>query len=551
MRTRLVTTLAMVACLVLVGGQALAQPRLPTFQPGDAIRANDLNRIVDQIRRNTSALDGVGGATHTVDCEAGETIANAMSRAHPGSTIVISGTCEEAVVVTHDGITLDGGGTAVIDGMNEDAAAIKIRGQQNVTIKGLTVQNGLNGVKIVETAAAWLEDVTIQGSRFKAGHDSGHGIVVAGSASVVLTGNVVASDNDDIGIGAWNSSSIFVIGNITIDGDPLPQASLEANGNGNSGILIARGSSLHAFSGDSTPTTIQANNNGENGFNVAHSGSMQFGGGADVEAVGNGQSGLSVFNGSSVSMETYDDPARGVTARFDNNEGWAGISVYDHSSLVLQHYNDVTASITAENNTGVGLGVGQNSSVRFVTGLPQSTSPSVTFSNNGSYGGVAVYQNATVTVRVPAEINDNANDGVNVWGDCFVELGLDTDGAVTVNDNGGNGISASHGTVLALDGVTIEDNSGDGIGIYDGSELAMFGGATSITGNGRAGVSAWNGVGIYLGNATVTGNAGVDVSSGRGSRIGWSNSEVGDVNCDADVLAFDDAWCPEPEPSDQ
>ena len=88
MRTRYSITLIMIASL-MVGGQALAQPQLPTFQSGDAIKANDLNRVVEQIRRNTSALDGIGGATHTVDCGAGETIANAMSQAHPGATIMI------------------------------------------------------------------------------------------------------------------------------------------------------------------------------------------------------------------------------------------------------------------------------------------------------------------------------------------------------------------------------------------------------------------------------------------------------------------------------
>ena len=46
MRTQL-TTLVMVASL-LVSGQALAQPpQLPTFQPGDVLRANDLNAIVE------------------------------------------------------------------------------------------------------------------------------------------------------------------------------------------------------------------------------------------------------------------------------------------------------------------------------------------------------------------------------------------------------------------------------------------------------------------------------------------------------------------------
>ena len=206
MRTRFTTTLAMIACLLLAGGQALAQPRLPTFRSGDVIRAGDLNRIVEQIRRNTSALDGVGGARHTVDCDAGETIANAVSQAHPGSTIVISGTCEEAVVVTQDGITLDGGGTAVIDGMNDDTVVILVRGQQDVTIKGLTVQNGLNGIKIVESGAARLEDVTVRNSRAKTGHDSAHGIIVAGSASAVLMGSIAANDNDGVGIGVWNST---------------------------------------------------------------------------------------------------------------------------------------------------------------------------------------------------------------------------------------------------------------------------------------------------------------------------------------------------------
>lgn len=541
------TALMMTACLLLAGGQALAQPQLPNFRSGDVIRANDLNRIVEQIRRNTSALDGVGGARHTVDCEAGETIANAMSQAHPGSTIRIIGTCEEAVVVTQDGITLDGGGTAVIDGMNDDTVAILIRGQQDITIKGLTVQNGLNGIKIVESGAARLEDVTVRNSRTKTGHDSAHGIIVAGSASAVLMGSIAANDNDGVGIGVGNSSSVFVAGNMVVDGIQLPRASLEANNNGASGIEIGKGSSLHVFSGDGTPTTIQANNNGVIGIDVAHSASVQFGGGADIEANGNGESGLSVFNGSSVMLETWGSPARGVTARFNDNAGWAGISVYDHSSLVLLHRDDIATGITAENNTGVGLGVGQNSSVRFSTSFPQSTSASVNFSNNGSYGGVAVYQNATVTIRTPAQINENASDGINIWGDCFVELGLETDGPVTVNDNGGNGITALHASVLALDGVAIENNGNHGIGIYDGGELATFGGATSITGNGQDGIDARNGVGVYLGNATVTGNAGADVSSGRGGRLGWNSSQIDNVYCGPDVLTFDDARCPEPE----
>ena len=549
MHTRLVTTLMMVACLLLVVGQALAQPQLPTFQSGDVLRADQLNSIVEQIRRNTPASSGSGGNTHMVDCSSG-TIADALSAAQPGDTIMISGTCEEAVVVDKDGITLDGNGTAVIDAMNEDTVGILIRGQQHVMIKGLTVQNGLNGIKIVEGGAARLEDVAVQNSRTKAGHDSGNGIVVSASASAVLMGNVAANDNEGIGIGAWNSSSIFVISNIIVDGIQIPRANLQANRNGANGIEIGKGSSLHALSGDSTPTTVQANNNGVIGISVVHSGSVVFGGGADIEANDNGV-GLNVHNGSSVSMETWGSPARGVTARFNNNKSaWAAISVYDHSTLILSHDVDATASITAENNAGNGLGVGQNSSVRLSTLFPQSTSASATFSNNGS-NGLGVYQRAAVTIRIPAEINDNTNGGFNIWGDCFVDLGNETNGPVTVSGNGGHGIAAYLASVLALAGVSIEDNSGLGIGIYENGELSTFGRATTITGNGGGGIEAWNGAGIYLGNTTVSGNTGADVSSGRGSRIGWSSSTVGTVFCDADVVAFDSAVCPEPQMTSQ
>ena len=215
MRTRHMTAAMAVACLLLAGGQALAQPQLPTFQSGDIIRAGDLNRIVEQIRRNTSALDNVGGAVHTVDCGAGETVANAMSQAHPGSTIVISGTCEEAVVVAHDGITLDGGGTAVIDGADIDRWAIDVTGRQKVTIKGLTVENGhASGIGITETSAVWLQDVTVQNTRRSENESDGSGIFVGHASSVVLTGTIVSDDNAGNGIVLWQGGNAIALAQV-------------------------------------------------------------------------------------------------------------------------------------------------------------------------------------------------------------------------------------------------------------------------------------------------------------------------------------------------
>ena len=149
MRTRLITTLVMVVSLLLASGPALAQPqppRIPDFQRGQVLTADELNRIVGQVNRNTNASGGNGGGTtHSVDCESGETIAAAMSEAQSGDTIEITGTCNEAVVVNKDGITLDGGGSAVLDGSGINHWAIDVSGHQRVTIKGLTVQNGLSG----------------------------------------------------------------------------------------------------------------------------------------------------------------------------------------------------------------------------------------------------------------------------------------------------------------------------------------------------------------------------------------------------------------------
>ena len=351
--TRLMTALAMVVCLLLAGGQALAQPRLPklpTFRSGDVIRANDLNRIVEQIRRNTSALDGgVGGARHTVDCDAGETIANAMSQAHPGSTIEISGTCEEAVVVTQDGVTLDGGGTAVIDGAGIDRWAIDVTGRQKITIKGLTVQNGhAAGILITETSGVWMQDVTVRNTRRHTAYDGdGPGIFVGHASSVVLTGTIVADDNAGNGITVWQSGNALAIGNFTPRGSPFPRASIQANGNGESGIFVTGSSTFTAFSNFGDNTTVHAKENTYSGISLQHTSSMILSA-ADIEATNNGSSGLEVGGNSSVQFWGWAAESRAPSALFDSNGG-AGISLWGSSSFNVWD-DGVAVNITSTNN---------------------------------------------------------------------------------------------------------------------------------------------------------------------------------------------------------
>jgi hypothetical protein len=50
----------------------------------------------------------VADAVKRVHCEKGQSLAQALEKARPGDTFLVSGTCRERVVVTTDQITLDG-----------------------------------------------------------------------------------------------------------------------------------------------------------------------------------------------------------------------------------------------------------------------------------------------------------------------------------------------------------------------------------------------------------------------------------------------------------
>jgi nitrous oxidase accessory protein NosD len=65
-----------------------------------------------------------------VNCDHGESLAIALEKATPGETIQVSGTCQEAVTIITDRITLDGGGSAIIDGRGaEVVTADGVRGE--------------------------------------------------------------------------------------------------------------------------------------------------------------------------------------------------------------------------------------------------------------------------------------------------------------------------------------------------------------------------------------------------------------------------------------
>ena len=560
MLTRYMTTLLMVAGLLLACGQVLAQ--LPTFQSGQVLTADQLNRIVEQVRRNANAAGASGGGTTlTVDCNAGDTIQSKVDAAQPGDTIMITGTCNEAVVVNKDNITLDGGGSAIIDAMDFDNAAIFVNGRQNVTIKGLTVQNGLFGIKIVEGGAVWLEDVTAQNSRIKDDHDSGNGIMAVQSTSVVLAGTIIVDDNDRHGLGVYRGSGAVVIGNVNVDGRSLPPASLQADGNGEHGIQVSESSGLTAASAYAGNTIIRARNNRKYSGIEVNNGSSLVMFGVDFTATGNAVDGLTVGGSSSAGFYGWSDQSKGTTALFDSNAG-SGIAVWGSSSLQVWD-GGVAVNITSTNNTGRGLNIWGGSDVGFNSPASAPTSR-VVISSNGQEG-IEVGGNGTLYSRIPSEIKENAFEGVGMWAGGHVGL----EGA-TIADNTGHGIAAITNAALGLTASSIENNGSDGIEVSNNSTAAFYditvtgnGGhgisaynhgfvqafqdvGSSITANGMNGINVWNGASVYLHNATITGNTNDAISASFGSRFFLSGGTVtGNIYCDDSVLSQGDTLCPE------
>jgi Right handed beta helix region len=241
---------------------------------------------------------GVAGADSSVkkvQCDKGQTLTDALRKAKPGDTLQVTGTCQERVTITTDRLTLDGGGSAVLDGggggPTEFEGVVTVDGAQGVTLMGFTIQNGPGegilgrheaaftvqhttvqdnahtGIVVSDGSTADLTDITVQ--------RNANGLDIFTGANAILRGAISITHN--LGVGAFaNGASILEIrgadvqvnnnlagivvlpgGNLTILAFSLSTGStLTADGNG-VGIFLL-GGRLPVF----TSSTIKATNNG-------------------------------------------------------------------------------------------------------------------------------------------------------------------------------------------------------------------------------------------------------------------------------------------------
>jgi parallel beta-helix repeat protein len=176
-------------------------------------------------------------AIKTVNCNVpGTTIQAMIKKLNPGDTLRVSGICSENVNIPEEieRITIDGQGTATINGTDTTRATVAIRGR-NVVLTGFLITGGEDGVGLTRGGTATISGSTIQGALR-------NGVGVGQGSSARITNSTI-QNNGNNGVNVVRNSFVR-LGFLTLEGaDTIP--------------------------GGVGPNTIQ--NNAQNGVRVAGS----------------------------------------------------------------------------------------------------------------------------------------------------------------------------------------------------------------------------------------------------------------------------------------
>ena len=235
--------------------------------------------------------------THTLTCGPQKTIGQAIKTLKPGDTLLVSGTCNENLLLGQevDRITLDGQGTATING-DSSAHAITILGR-GITIRGFVVTGGSpQAISVTDGGSAVIDGNTIQNA-------ARNGITVFRNSSADIINNTI-QNNPLAGIAVQSNSSA----RIGWLGPPNNRVSMPntIQNNGAQGIQVYRGSSAQIFS-----NTIQ--NNGSHGIIVDRNAQAEI---AACTITGNVGDGIRGMRNSGLDIGT---DATGETPQFDDD----------------------------------------------------------------------------------------------------------------------------------------------------------------------------------------------------------------------------------------
>jgi hypothetical protein len=283
------------AVFVLSTSGAIAQPvNLPVALPPQASPANEAPNV-----------------TRAVDCDAGQTIQEAVDNSSTGDVILAKGTCNENVSIGagRPSLTLDGQQLAIINGLDSTKPTVDVKGR-GIVVRNLTISGGRNGVQITDGGTLILDNNLIQ-------YTGDNGISVNQHSSARIVSNIIKINP---------VSGIFV--------------------NQTSSALIGV---LAGFDVVTSPNTIQDN---ATGISVKR--------GSSARIIGN-----LIRNNGSHGVEVLTNSNADISSNIINANGGNGISIAQNSGVNLgsDSGNNIyqTPNSTSANNLGNGIRCRNNS----------------------------------------------------------------------------------------------------------------------------------------------------------------------------------------------
>lgn len=281
-----------------------------------------------------------------VDCDAGDSVADALEQHGSGSIIRILGTCMEQVVITHNDVTIDGGGSAVLDaGEDAEGPVVHVLGARNVTVRDITVQNGQHGILVENMSTITLEDVVSQ-------ENSSHGVEIIQSHATVS--NLRSHQNGRVGLSINRNSEVRLIDS-TLESNNISglvifssaigrlEGTNVVRDNAAQGVTLGLGGMIFSIGAE-----LMIENNGAEGFSLLQGGDAQFLGGT-ITVRGNEGDGIALDLGSTLVLGRADFEVPGEVLVEEN--GGDGVSVMGASQLAA----DAIMPLTVQANAGDGM----------------------------------------------------------------------------------------------------------------------------------------------------------------------------------------------------
>jgi parallel beta-helix repeat protein len=375
------------------------------------------------------------GAKAFVDCGAGDTIAKALTRGdeHKSLVIRIQGICNEQLLINRDDVTLLAAAPgATVSGSDPATDVIRVTAAR-VTIDGLTVTGGRNGITGLGAAGLVVRNATVQ-------FTGRTGVSLAQSSNGLLDTSVVSNNARD---------------GVAIDASQGAVVNSQVTGNGRMGVGV--------FSGGSARIGIDNTNNP---------------GGNVISA--NASNGIHIVFGSNALIAMNQIMGNGTSAAPGNLRN--GINLASSTA-------DVIGGNTISGHAGQGIALVRSTAILGDTSFGVTSVN--TISANGSAvtpGGVSGFLDSSLSIR-DVMISGNTGFGIILSLRSAMQIVSTTtiQNTAPAGPNPGDAIRLVFGSALfaGLPAGTITGNSGWGLNCTDGESSVINTGSLGIVPGGN------------------------------------------------------------------